>query len=173
MPRIPNKFGGGARTNVNGLSFEQTTSLTDALISAGYDVRNNSVYCNDLLIGMSLSKNELYKHFLIPRGINYEDHISKRLYPDDAFINFANNTVYIIEKKFQNTSGSVDEKLTTCSFKKDQYKKLITPLDFHVQYIYVLNDWFKHPSYKDTLDYINDVGCFYYFNEIPLCALGL
>lgn len=31
MPRTPNIHGGGARTNQNGLHFEQTTSLDDAL----------------------------------------------------------------------------------------------------------------------------------------------
>ena len=36
MARTPNRYGGGARTNENGLSFEQTTSLDEALIDAGY-----------------------------------------------------------------------------------------------------------------------------------------
>ena len=31
MTRIPNTHGGGAKTNMNGLRFEQTTSLNDAL----------------------------------------------------------------------------------------------------------------------------------------------
>lgn len=31
MARVPNKHGGGAQTNRNGLHFEQTTSLNDAL----------------------------------------------------------------------------------------------------------------------------------------------
>ena len=35
MPRNPNIHGGGARTNQNGLHFEQTTSLDDALCNAG------------------------------------------------------------------------------------------------------------------------------------------
>ena len=35
MPKSPNTHGGGARTNLNGLHFEQTTSLDDALYSAG------------------------------------------------------------------------------------------------------------------------------------------
>ena len=38
MPRTPNIHGGGARTNQNGLHFEQTTSLDDALCNAGYTI---------------------------------------------------------------------------------------------------------------------------------------
>ena len=41
MEKQPNRFGGGARTNANGLHFEQTTSLTTALINAGYTVIQN------------------------------------------------------------------------------------------------------------------------------------
>ena len=40
-------------------------------------------------------------------------------------------------------------------------------------YGYVFNDWFKDPSYKDVLDYINSVNCHYKFNELPLAWLGL
>ena len=44
MVRTPNRFGGGARTNSNGLYFEQTTSLDAALIDAGYRIRGIEVY---------------------------------------------------------------------------------------------------------------------------------
>jgi hypothetical protein len=47
------------------------------------------------------------------------------------------------------------------------------PLNVKVEYIYILSDWFKHPAYKDTLDYIISVGCHYYFEVLPLKKLGL
>lgn len=43
MSRTPNTHGGGARTNKNGLHFEQTTSLDNALCNAGYKVTNYEV----------------------------------------------------------------------------------------------------------------------------------
>ena len=43
MARTPNIHGGGARTNANGLYFEQTTSLEDALENAKYDVYGTKV----------------------------------------------------------------------------------------------------------------------------------
>jgi hypothetical protein len=53
--------------------------------------------------------------------------------------------------------------------------KTLTGLNFEekVEYVYVLNDLFKNPSYKDVLDYINSVNCHYKFNELPLAWLGL
>ena len=54
MPRNPNIHGGGARTNQNGLHFEQTTSLDDALCNAGYDIINHTVYRGTQQIGMSV-----------------------------------------------------------------------------------------------------------------------
>lgn len=173
MAKQPNTFGGGARTNANGLHFEQTTSLDNALERAGYEVRNHNVYQNGTNIGMSVPQSRLYKYFLAPNGINYKDYNSKEWHPDEAFINYANKTVYIIEKKFQNTAGSVDEKLPSCHFKKLEYLKLVTPLNFQVEFIYVFNDWFKNSKYRDTLQYIKAVGCHYFYNEIPLDFLGL
>ena len=120
----------------------------------------------------SLKKNTLYK-YLGSRKINYKKIISKKLLPDDAIYVITNNTLFIIEIKFQKVSGSVDEKLQTCDFKRKQYAKLMAPLNIEVEYIYILNDWFRKPEYKDVLDYVISVGCQYYFHYLPLQKLGL
>lgn len=170
-----NRYGGGARTNKNGLKFEQETSLEDALIDAGYKITARSAVIDTLgnCIGIIAPKHAFYKRILEPEGIEWSDYISKRLLPDEAFLNLTNNTVYIIEKKFQHDSGSVDEKLQTCDFKKKQYQKLFQDTDYTVEYIYVCNDWFRQPCYIDVHDYINSVGCHIFFNEIPLDFLDL
>lgn len=93
--------------------------------------------------------------------------------PDDALLVIVRETLFIIEVKYQQVSGSVDEKLQTCDFKRKQFQKLVMPLGLKVEYVYVLNDWFKKPEYKDVLDYISSVNCHYKFNEIPLSWLGL
>lgn len=173
MSRNPNRFGGGARTNQNGLYFEQTTSLNDALIQAGYNVENHIVYRENVQIGMSVPQKRLYTHFLNPNGIFYYNYNSKEWRPDEAFINFENGTAYIIEKKFQSCSGSVDEKLPGCHFKKLEYEKLFHPLNYTVEFIYIFNDWFLNSKYRDTLEYIKQMGCHYFYNEIPLYFLGL
>lgn len=169
-----NTHGGGARTNEVGLKFEQETDLSDALVNAGYSVLNDGTISDGInIIGILASKNDLYKKLLEPQNIDWKKHISKKLLPDEAFYNYNNNTVYIIEKKFQHRSGSVDEKLQTCDFKKKQYVKLFKALDYNVEYLYVCNDWFKQESYRDVVEYIESVGCHIYFNEIPLDFLEL
>lgn len=174
MPRRVNTHGGGAQTNANGLSFEQTTSLNAALEKEGYTISGCEVYLNGTKVGLSVPKYALYSQFLEKNGIDYSIINSKKWLPDEAFINLSNKTVYIIEKKFQNSSGSVDEKLGGCEFKKQEYIKLCQPLGYNVEYIYIFNDWFKDPQYTDILNYIRSKNCFVFYNKsMPLSALGL
>jgi len=119
-----------------------------------------------------MRKHGLYK-YLESKKIDYTKILSKRLLPDEAIYVIVNNTMFIIEVKFQKVAGSVDEKLQTCDFKRKQYAKLMAPLNIEVEYIYILGDWFKKPQYKDVLDYIISVGCQYYFKYLPLQKLGL
>ena len=93
--------------------------------------------------------------------------------PDNCIYVIINNTMNIIEVKHQEVGGSVDEKLQTCDFKKKQYIKLFSELNYKVEFMYILSDCFRQECYKDTRDYIISVGCFYYYNYIPLPELGL
>ena len=70
--------------------------------------------------------------------------------------------MFIIEKKFQQTSGSVDEKIQTGYFKKMHYEELFT--HFKIYYIYCLSDWFKKEEYKSTINYLKKI-VFLYFEE--------
>ncbi len=174
MTKKHNIYGGGAQTNANGLEFERDTSLDDALLAAGYTIEESYVYDRDHnIIGLSIPKNNLYKNFLEKEKIDYRKYNSKKWLPDEAFLNNKTKTIYIIEKKYQQTSGSVDEKLPNCDFKKKEYEKLFNPLGIKVKYLYVFNNWFNHPQYKDVLEYILSVDCEYYFNNIPFNRLGL
>ncbi len=169
------KKGGVGGTNTKtGLVFEGKTDLKTFLNKQqGYFVDENyQVFFNKKLVGQIFKKHGLYK-FLKSKNINWQDHLSKRLFPDDSIYVVLQNTLYVIECKFQRVEGSVDEKLQTCDFKKKQYKKLFSPLNIDVEYIYLLSDWFKNPKYKDVLDYIISVGCSYYFDYIPLKKLNL
>lgn len=175
MPRNPNIHGGGARTNQNGLYFEQTTSLNDALINAGFQIYDlYNVYLNGQFIGRSINQDAFSTVFLRENGIDDKKINSKRWKPDEAFINESKQTVYIIEKKFQHTNGSVDEKLATFPFKIYEYKKLLDPIEYNIVYIYLLAAaWFDAPKYQDYYDYMELLGCPYYFDKLPLDALGI
>ena len=167
-----NIYGGGANTNIFGLQFEQETSLATALENSGYEVIEGKVYYSGKHIALIGSKHSFIRNILEPLGIDIRI-LSKKLLPDDALFNLKNNTVYILEKKFQHCAGSVDEKLQTCDFKKKQYQKLFDSFDIDVTYCYICNDWFRQSTYGDVMDYIHSVGCHIFFNEIPLQFLGL
>ncbi len=173
MRKKHNTHGGGVKTIKNGSNFERMTSLDGFLQSLGFDIKDNAVYQQGIKIGLSLSKTKLYTAFLQPYGIDYRNYNSKQWQPDECFINLINNTAYIIEKKYQETKGSVDEKLPNCAFKKWEYEKLLKPLGYKVEFIYILSEWFKQEVYKDTLEYIQREGCYYFFDTLPLIALGL
>lgn len=164
---------GGANT-LTELIYEGKVDLKTFLNQQqGYRVVGSSVIYQDEEVAQIFQKYELYSEFLAPRGIDWKNCISSQLLPDNGIYVVINNTVFIIEVKTQNTPGSVDEKLQTCDFKKKQYQKLFFPLNIEVQYVYILDDWFRKPKYKDVLDYIISVGCQYYFQYIPLQKLGL
>ena len=169
---------GGAKT-LTGLNFEEKVDFLDLLKGIkGYMVQNPGkkagleVYFNDKLVARAFKKHDFYR-FLEENKIEWKKLISKKILPDDALLVIVRETLFIIEVKYQQVAGSVDEKLQTCDFKRKQYLKLVQSLGLKVEYVYVLNDWFKNPSYKDVLDYINSVNCHYKFDELPLAWLGL
>lgn len=182
MSRI-NKHGGGAKTNKNGLAFEQATETHEAMGAAGITVvpwknkksktMGHEVWVKSHRVGSLLPKARFYKDFLEPHGVDWRKVISKQIIPDDAFINEDQRVVYIIEKKWQSTSGSVDEKLKGCEFNRERYEKLCNPIGYQVVYTYVANDWFKKPEYADLREYIHRKGSALFFNQIPLSFLGL
>ncbi|MEK7132890.1 MAG: hypothetical protein AAB830_02450 [Patescibacteria group bacterium] len=164
------KGGGNTKT---GLNFEKRVDILSLLKSKdGYTVRGSSISYQGKEVAKSFKKNALYK-YLESRGLDYKKYISKRLLPDEAIYVIVNNALFIVEIKFQKVAGSVDEKLQTCDFKRKQYAKLMAPLNIEVEYIYILNDWFRKSEYKDVLDYVISVGCQYYFHYLPLQKLGL
>ncbi len=166
------KGGTGGGNTQTGLRFEERIHLATAISKLpNYEVRGFDVYYKGEKVAELFSKNRLYKSLLILKEITHTNYISKKLLPDEAIL--IGNKLFIIEMKFQYVAGSVDEKLQTCHFKKRQYTKLFSDTDIEVEYIYVLNDWFNKSEYKDVREYIKEVGCHYFFNEIPLSTLGL
>ena len=164
---------GGANTKTGLLFEDKGDFLTLIAKQKDYSVKGFQVYYKGEEVALSFKKGGLYK-YLETKGINYKNYISAQLLPDDAIYVLINNTFYILEIKFQQTSGSTDEKLQTCDFKIKQYRKLLATLNVEVEFIYILSDWFKKPRYKDVLDYVISIkGCYYYFGYIPLQRLGL
>lgn len=175
------KGGTGGGNTTTGLRFEQRTDIRQIFENIeGYSIIESTnrtgyeIWFNHEKLAYCFKKRELYR-FLEqePYCVNWQEHLSKRLEPDNALFVIVRDTLFIIEIKFQQVSGSVDEKLQTFDFKRKQYSKLVRDLGWRVEYVYVLNDWFRDPVYRDTLDYIHSMNCHYLFNEVPLAWLGL
>ena len=166
------RSGGGSNTRT-GLLYETKVDLGTFLNRQdGYRVNNTEVFFNEELVARIFKKYALYT-FLKENNIDWKKHISKQLLPDNCIYVIVNNTAFIIEVKHQEVKGSVDEKLQTCDFKRKEYIKLFSVLNYRIEYYYILDSWFKAPCYKDVLDYIISVNCRYYFDYIPLQELGL
>lgn len=167
------KGGKGGGNTKTGLNFEKERDILELLRKTkGYKVKGSVIYFQNKEVARSVRKNGIYK-WLESKDVDYKKILSKKLLPDEAIYVISNNTLFIIELKFQKVAGSVDEKLQTCDFKRKQYAKLMAPLNVEVEYIYILSDWFQKPEYKDVRDYIISVGCQYYFKYLPLQKLGL
>ena len=174
------KTGGvGGGNTLTGLNFEKKVDFHELMKSIpGYELKKTphkaglGVFFEDHLVARCFRKYDFYR-FLEEKRVDWKHLISKKLLPDDALLVIVRETLFIIEVKYQQVAGSVDEKLQTCDFKRKQYLKLVSSLGIKVEYVYVLNNWFKKPEYKDVLDYIHSVNCHYKFNELPLAWLGL
>lgn len=132
----------------------------------------NEVIYKGEIIAKIFSRENFYSNFLEPNGIYWETVISRQILPNEAIFVKDINTVFIIEKKSQNESGSTDEKLGACAFKRKQYEKLLQGR-YNLKMIYLLSNWFNKPKYMDILNYIRENGCEYCFDYIPLEVLGL
>tara|TARA_Y100000768_G_C23809632_1_gene601137 strand:+ start:79 stop:642 length:564 start_codon:yes stop_codon:yes gene_type:complete len=178
--------------NKNGLQFERDTFLIEAITNINlFDVnqgRRSSKVCEGEIYYKNSSERiarvvngwGFYKDFLetecdikTKRGFSVDNILSKNLEPDEALINYVSNHVYIIEKKYQGSQGSVDEKLQTCHFKFQQYNKLIKETKFELSYFYLLDTFYNDKKYTDVFTYIRENDCDYFFQEIPLEKVGL
>jgi hypothetical protein len=174
------KTGGkGGGTTITGLAFEKEVDFLELLAAIdGYEIRDvpnkagRGIFFRGRFVARCFRKHAFYS-YLEEEGVDWRPLISKKLLPDDALLVIVRETLFIIEVKYQQVAGSVDEKLQTCDFKRKQYLKLVTPLRLRVEYVYDLGDWFKDPGYKDVLAYIQEVNCNYYFGTLPLAWLGL
>lgn len=128
---------GGSNTNANGLSYESLVNLSN--IIPPHFVRFTKSKFHDELIRMGLRDAD------VPAMHGCRQ-------PDEAYFDAENKKLFIFEKKFQQTSGSVCEKLQTGDAKRDNYSEMFPTI--RVEYIYILSDWFKE-NCKYELKYLS------------------
>ena len=168
-PKIINKGtgAGGANTNKNGLKFEEVADLKDRYESIirrkiGSEVK----FKGQTRTFIEVSKSALHKYM---EKIGEKNMILKPAAgckkPDEAYIDLEKKNIFIIEKKFQQISGSADEKLQTGYFKQLHYKELFP--NFKIYYMYCLSDWFKRE--ESALKYLKDSGIPVFWGNSETC----
>ena len=146
---------GGANTNLNGLSFEQLTDLITlfTIQESGKFHRTIKFPGNDRVFEIAKQAN-FFKHMESEADPNVlRAHGCKN--PDEVIIDRVNRKIFIIEKKNQNRSGSVCEKIQSGPFKIQHYQKTFP--DWKVVYIYTLSSWF-FDNMKPSIEYLRREG---------------
>jgi hypothetical protein len=82
----------------------------------------------------------------------------KWLEPDVFVVNLAIQKAFVIEKKQQTQTGSVDEKLVTCDFKQLYYETVCEPLGLDIVLFWQLSEWFglEKNHYSFVFDYMQE-----------------
>ena len=143
---------GGANTNKNGLSYEEMTEIKESdrykytdSIKVKTKMIKQVIIDGELHIKINKAELKLYMN----ENKKYNTKSEKALEPDECYINESKKIIYILEKKFQQTSGSVDEKIQTGFFKIWFYNEQYP--DYEIKYCYCLSDWFKSIKYKPEM----------------------
>jgi hypothetical protein len=164
-PIINNGTGaGGANTNKNGLSYEEFTDLKDKYKKKDNDYEVIFEGFDNKFIKANKSEFHKYMEKIGEKNLDLQPAAGCKQ-PDEAYIDLNKKNIFIIEKKFQQGPGSVDEKIQTGPFKKMHYKELFP--NFKIYYIYCLSDWFKRDEYRSVLCYLekNDIPIFWGSSE--------
>jgi len=178
---------GGAVTAKAGSDFEDV--LFNELVK---DMQSNGFFQVDILRGPTAPKYVKYSHesrgevefffkasvhkiFFEPRGVKSSDFFSARLEPDTAIYSPSTKTLTIIEKKQQNTTGSVAEKLQTCDYKMLYYTTLCKQIGVKVDLVWQLGPYFEkqQDGLRSVFEYMKSKGSRYFFGHIPVSELKI
>lgn len=193
---------GGANTNRGGLAFESKTDFASQLVEHKSDqytvtevqipqsVKNSKdkVYAvtrieDNTMVGMITKQFQFYNLMKEHYGLSNQNH--KQWKPDEAFFNFEANTVFIVEKKWQETSGSVDEKIFGFVNKRRLYQNNFNALSNEpkptVEFSALFNrDWWingkngkNQAAYQDYFDNLRIDGIKIFFDQYDFWWFGL
>ena len=170
----------GSKANLNGRYFEEICGLNFKKLHLkyyayllGYKQDDGFIiYEKGKVVSISYPK-KLFKKYLNFKGIFHQEKDMPNIEPDNCILNFKNNTIYIIEVKFQYKPGSVDENPQAYIFRQRYFNDLLKSTGMEVKLIYVFSDWFKQNKYNYLRKNMDIDGVKYYYNELPPSAVGL
>jgi hypothetical protein len=168
QPKQPKVFNrgtgaGGANTNHNGLAFEELTNPEKSFEEKGFikKIMNKNKNGYYLIKEISATDNIVYT-----KQAGFREYIRKHfdnihIYrnPDEAYIIKKGDTYHIkiIEKKNQNGEGSVEEKLKTGVFNRDEYYLMFDKMKdkIVIDYAFCVSDFLQKKLESQNEKYIN------------------
>ena len=153
---------GGSNTNKNGLPYEEITDLNDKITIIKTNNYSNIIkFNNNEKLFIKTKQSNLFKCMKDETNTNIEKaHGCKN--PDECYIDKDSKNMFIIEKKFQQCSGSVCEKIQTVHCKVWQYSRTFP--DYNIIYMYCLSDWFKKNCIAE-LEYLDFMNISYFWGN--------
>ena len=140
------KLGGSGGSNTRtGIIWEDANSIAQALSRAIDGLELNpevgAIFENGKLRYSCFTRSEFWQ-FLLENGFTYNDKNkpnpgvffegteiwSARLYPDEVIYDVQEKIIYIFEKKYQQSEGSVDEKLRTIPYRNSYFRKVLSQI---------------------------------------------
>jgi hypothetical protein len=161
---------GGFKTTKNGINFENMTcNITNLIENGFYMKKNNTYWYLKKYYGTKIIRfipPKLFKKYIFDRfGI----YVYRK--PDEVYIiNDGNNwTIKIIEKKFQNVPGTIEDKLWAGPAYKHDYQMMFP--EFKIEYIFVVNEFLAErimstrPKYKSLKKFLKSHNIKLVFGE--------
>jgi len=149
---------GGVNTTKNGKKFEDYTDNESKLIDMGYEkiLLNPKIKNEYHLLKIFEDKKIVFtKQNGFKKYMKTTYNIDMVRSPDEAYIIEYNNgkkILKILEKKTQNVSGSVADKILCGVAYKREYE-LLLPNDFEIDYAFCLNTYLKNIIVSDNIKY--------------------
>ena len=108
------KGGTGGGNTITGLIYEGKVDLATFIAEQkNYAVEGNDVFYCGKCVAHVFKKHAFYD-YLKTKGINWEEHISKQLLPDNAIYVIVNNTMFILEVKTRRTRQTLWSRPCRC-----------------------------------------------------------
>lgn len=148
---------GGANTTINGRSFEEKTENETRLLASGFVKHRTPGFKGKFAYYLEKEISPTQKIYYVTQTglksfISFKFNKETFRRADEAYIiqNGDTYTLKILEKKNQNTEGSVDTKLLAGQGFIDEYKFLLGE-NIKVDYAFCISDFLKNDYFADTL----------------------
>ena len=158
---------GGANTNHNGLAFEELTNSEKYLYDKGFTKKKMNKNKNGYYLELLGKPDDNFHSIIYMKQSGFKTYINKNIdktisiyrNPDEAYLIKLKNNKYhlkIIEKKNQNVDGSVEDKLKTGSFNREEYILMFENFkDITIDYSFCVSEFLEKKLESDEIKYIN------------------